>query len=58
MIATGVAAAALSIAASLLDRRGGSRPTPRARFLMHMASYVLWSVSILVFVARGLQVNP
>lgn len=58
MVGTGVAAAALSIAASWFDRRGGTRPTRRERFLMHMASYVLLSVSILVFAARGLRVDP
>jgi len=58
MVATGVAAAALSIAAGWFDRRGGSRPTSRQRFLMHMASYALLSVSILVFAARGLLMDP
>jgi len=32
--------------------------TPRGRFLMHMASYVFFSVSVLLFVVRGLWVNP
>ena len=58
MVATGVAAAALSIAASWFDWRSVRRPTPRGRFLMHMASYVFLSVSVLLFVVRGLWVNP
>lgn len=54
MIATGVAAAGLSITASYHDRRGSGRPSRRMRFVLHMISYVLLSVSVLAFVLRGL----
>jgi hypothetical protein len=57
MVATAVASATLSITASWCDRRALARPSRRQRFLMHMASYVLLSISVLAFVARGL-LNP
>ncbi len=54
MVSAAVAAATLSVAVSVLDRR--ARPTPgrRARFLIHMASYALMTGSMLIFVLRGL----
>jgi hypothetical protein len=53
-LSLGVAAAALSIATSVLDRRHVEWPTDHQRFLMHLLSYGLLSVSILGFVLRGL----
>jgi hypothetical protein len=58
MLATGIAAAAISIAASWLDRRAGPWPTRRGRYLMHMTSYALLSLSIFAFVLRGLSPDP
>jgi len=53
-LVTGVGAAALSICASILDPRRKPRPMPGRRFALHIASYVLLSVSILGFIVRGL----
>jgi len=54
MVSIAIVAASLSIATSLLDRRDSQRPGRRARFLMHMVSYALVTVSVLIFVLRGL----
>jgi hypothetical protein len=54
MVSTGVAAAGLSIIAAFCDRRGSDWPSRRARFILHLISYVLMSVSVLMFAARGL----
>lgn len=54
MIGLGLAAAALSIGTTMLDRRNVQWPSHRTRHHMHMASYVLTSLSILIFVARGI----
>ena len=53
-LVTEIAAAALSIYATILDRRRKFRPTQRPRFALHIASYVLLSVSVLGFIIRGL----
>ena len=53
-LVTGVGAAALAICATVLDRRRDSRPTRSQRFALHIASYVLLSVSVLGFIIRGL----
>lgn len=53
-LVTGVGAAALAICATVLDRRPDSRPTRGKRFALHIASYVLLSVSVLGFIIRGL----
>jgi hypothetical protein len=53
MLSTGVAAAALSITAAYHDRRGSDRPTRRGRFILHLLSYILMSISILAFASRG-----
>lgn len=54
MLSTGVMAAVLSITTNLLDRRKAVWPTMQQRFLMHMVGYGFLTISILVFVARGL----
>lgn len=53
-LSSGFVAAALSIATSVLDRRQVEWPTEKQRFLMHILSYGLLSVSILGFVLRGM----
>ncbi len=54
MIGFACAAAALSIGTNILDRRNVEWPSKLARHRLHMTSYVLTSVSILIFVARGI----
>ena len=51
---TGVGAAAVSIFATILDRRPTRRTAPGQWFSLHIASYVLLSASILGFIVRGL----
>jgi hypothetical protein len=53
MIASGIAAAGVSIAATCIDRRTG-RQGQRVAFFLHIASYILMSISILMFALRGL----
>jgi hypothetical protein len=55
-LVTGVGAAALSICATVLDRWLKARSKPGRGFALHIASYVLLSVSILGFIFRGLIV--
>ena len=57
MVTTAAVAAVLSITATALDRRQSAWPTRRQRFFMHMACYGFLTVSILVFVVRGLLVT-
>ena len=54
MLSTGMIAAVLSITANVLDRQKAARPTTQQRFLMHIVSYGFLTISILVFVVRGL----
>jgi hypothetical protein len=54
MVGTAAAAAGLSITASFLDRRKEAGPGRNARFWLHMASYILMSISILIFALRGI----
>lgn len=54
MIGLAVAATFLSIGTTMLDRRDAQWPSKLARHRLHMASYALTSLSILVFVARGI----
>lgn len=54
MIIAAIAAAGLSVITTMLDRRGIRPFSRQARFLMHIASYVLMTVSIAIFVLRGL----
>ena len=54
MLSTGVIAAVLSIATNMLDRRKSAWPTRRQRFSMHVVSYGFLTISILLFVVRGL----
>jgi hypothetical protein len=54
MLSTGVMAAVLSITTNLLDRQKAAWPTRQQRFLMHMVSYGFLTISVLVFVVRGL----
>lgn len=53
MVSVAIAAACLSIAMSILDRRTSPTPGRRARFLIHMVSYALMTGSVLIFVLRG-----
>jgi hypothetical protein len=54
MVSIAVAAAGLSVTTSVLDRRASRTPGRRAPFLMHIVSYALMTVSVLIFVLRGL----
>jgi hypothetical protein len=54
MLASGLTAAALSIATTALDRGKAAWPTHRQRFQMHLASYGLLTISIVAFILRGL----
>ncbi len=54
MVTIAVMAAGLSVMTNVLDRRDSLTPDRRTRFLMHIVSYVLMTVSILIFVLRGL----
>jgi hypothetical protein len=54
MVFTAVAAAMLSIATMILDHRNASWPDRATRFKMHIVSYMLTTVSILIFVVQGL----
>ena len=54
MVSIAVLAASLSVMTNILDRRDSRTPDRRTRFLMHIVSYVLMTVSILVFVLRGM----
>lgn len=54
MVSIAVAAAGLSVTTSVLDRRDSRTPDRRTRFLMHIGSYVLMTISVLIFVLRGL----
>lgn len=54
MVSVAIAAAGLSIAMSVLDRRASPTLGRRARFLIHMVSYALMTGSVLIFVLRGL----
>jgi len=54
MVSVAISAAGLSITTSVLDRRDSRTPGRRARFLMHIVSYALMTVSVLIFVLRGL----
>jgi len=49
----GLGAAALSVGASVFAR-SKMRPTQTQAFALHIASYILLSLSILGFVVRGL----
>jgi hypothetical protein len=49
----GLGAAGMSVGTSVLNR-SKMRPTPTQAFALHIASYVLLSLSILGFVVRGL----
>lgn len=57
MLATGVAAALISIATNALDRLKQEWSAKHQRFWLHVVSYGLLSVSVLAFVLRGL-INP
>jgi hypothetical protein len=54
MVSVAVTAAGLSVTTSVLDRRASRTPGRRARFLMHIVSYALMTVSVLIFVLRAL----
>jgi hypothetical protein len=52
MVGTALCAAGASIAATILDRRGSD--DRNLRFSLHMIGYIMMSMSVLVFVFRGL----
>ena len=54
MVSIASAAAGLSITTNILDRRDSRTPSRRTRFLMHIVSYALMTLSVLIFVLRGL----
>ena len=54
MVSIAVVAAWLSVMTNVLDRRDSRIPDRRMRFLMHLVSYALMTVSVLIFVLRGL----
>ena len=54
MVSIAVVAAGLSVMTNVLDRRDSRIPGRRMRFLMHLVSYALMTVSVLIFVLRGL----
>ncbi len=54
MVLTGCAAAALGLVATALGQRRDAEATSTRRYQLTIASYVLLSVSILTFAARGL----
>jgi uncharacterized membrane protein len=55
-LVSGVLAAAIGIIASYLDRKASIWPTAQQRFYLHMASYVILSLSIVSFIIRGLLI--
>jgi F0F1-type ATP synthase membrane subunit c/vacuolar-type H+-ATPase subunit K len=55
MLAVGIAAVVVSIGAGYIGRKQVSWLTERQRFLLHLLSYVLLTVSIVVFIVRGLS---
>jgi hypothetical protein len=50
MLSTGIAAALVSLGTGYIGRR----LTDRQRFLLHMLSYLLLTISIVAFILRGL----
>jgi hypothetical protein len=54
MVGTALIAAATSIGATILDRRASDDSNQKLRFSLHMIGYVMMSISVLVFVLRGL----
>lgn len=54
MLTTGIAAALVSTGTGYIGRRPATRMTDRQRFLLHMLSYVLLTISIVAFILRGL----
>jgi len=53
MLGAGMAAVAVSVATSYSGFKQAGLMTERRRFLLHMLSYILLTVSVLAFVARG-----
>jgi hypothetical protein len=54
MVGAAFSAAGTSIGATILDRRATDRPGRKARFLLHMLSYLLMTISVAIFILRGL----
>ena len=54
MVGTAFLAAGIGLGATILDRRAPDWSGQNARFLFHMLSYVFMTISILIFVLRGL----
>jgi hypothetical protein len=52
MVGTAIVAAALSFVAAFLDRRATA--DRKVRFSVHMLSYIVLTISVLIFVLRGL----
>jgi phosphate/sulfate permease len=56
MVTFAVVAAGLSVGTTLLGRRA-TRPVARKKlYAMHLVSYILMTISIAIFVVRGLVV--
>ncbi len=53
MLGAGIAAVAVSLGTSYSGFKQAGSMTERRRFLLHMLSYILLTVSVLAFVARG-----
>lgn len=54
MLGAGIAAALLSLGTGYIGRSLAGWVTDRQRFLLHMLSYVLLTISIVAFILRGL----
>ncbi|MEX2129595.1 MAG: hypothetical protein WD871_15330 [Xanthobacteraceae bacterium] len=57
MVSTAFSAAGISIGAAILDRRATDWPGRNARFLLHMFSYLLMTISVSIFILRGLLLS-
>lgn len=58
MLGTAIAAAAISVTTSVLDRHDSVWPGRRERYLLHMLGYLLMGLSMLIFVLRGILAPP
>jgi hypothetical protein len=54
MVGTALAAAVVSVVATVLDRRAIDESNRKLRFSLHMTGYIMMSISVLFFVFRGL----
>ena len=54
MLGAGMAAVVVSLGTSYIGYKQAGSISARQRFLLHMLSYILLTVSVLAFVVRGL----